>query len=45
MKNKKAYCTQNNGDCKSCSLTNYGRDCENIKIDREVSKKQYEESK
>jgi RNAse (barnase) inhibitor barstar len=23
------YCTQNNGDCTSCSLSNYGRDCEN----------------
>ena len=23
------YCTQNNGDCVSCSLANYGRDCTN----------------
>ncbi len=22
-------CTQNEGDCSSCSLVNYGRDCEN----------------
>lgn len=26
---KKSYCTQNNGDCASCSLVNYNRDCEN----------------
>lgn len=23
------YCTQNGGDCPSCSLVNYGRDCAN----------------
>lgn len=23
------YCTQNNGDCKTCSLVNYSRDCMN----------------
>ena len=26
------YCTQNNGDCATCSLTNYGRDCRNNPI-------------
>jgi hypothetical protein len=26
---KKSYCTQNNGDCSTCSLVNYGRDCNN----------------
>ena len=26
------YCIQNNGDCKSCSLANYGRDCSNQPI-------------
>ena len=26
---RKEYCTQNNGDCKTCSLANYGRDCKN----------------
>ena len=26
---KKSYCTQNNGDCLTCSLNNYGRDCMN----------------
>jgi len=25
----KPYCTQNNGDCSTCSLVNYGRDCQN----------------
>ena len=25
----KNYCTQNEGDCKTCSLTNYNRDCRN----------------
>ena len=29
---KKEYCTQNNGDCQTCSLTNYGRDCRNNPI-------------
>lgn len=26
------YCTQNNGACDTCSLSNYGRDCKNEKI-------------
>ena len=26
---KPSYCTQNNGDCKTCSLVNYGMDCKN----------------
>ena len=26
---RKPYCTQNGGDCRTCSLTNYGRDCAN----------------
>lgn len=25
----KDYCSQNDGDCQSCSLVNYGRDCRN----------------
>jgi DNA-binding CsgD family transcriptional regulator len=25
----KPYCTQNNGLCHTCSLNNYGRDCQN----------------
>ncbi len=23
------YCTQNNGECETCSLSSYGRDCAN----------------
>lgn len=30
---KKPYCTQNDGDCPSCSLVNYGRDCQNNPVD------------
>lgn len=26
------YCTQNDGDCSTCSLVNYGRDCHNNPI-------------
>ena len=26
---KKEYCTQNDGDCSTCSLVSYGRDCRN----------------
>ena len=28
----KPYCTQNSGDCSSCSLSNYNRDCYNVPI-------------
>ena len=28
----KDYCTQNGGDCGTCSLVNYGRDCQNNQI-------------
>ena len=28
----KDYCTQNGGDCGTCSLVNYGRDCQNSPI-------------
>lgn len=31
---KNDYCTQNNGDCKTCSLVNYGMDCRNNKLRR-----------
>lgn len=30
---KKTHCTQNNGDCPTCSLVNYGRDCCNNPVD------------
>jgi hypothetical protein len=33
-KEKKSYCTQNNGDCQTCSLVNYGRDCQNHPVKR-----------
>lgn len=29
---KKEYCTQNNGDCTTCSLVSYNRDCQNNPI-------------
>lgn len=29
---KPEYCTQNNGDCSTCSLVNYGKDCKNEKL-------------
>lgn len=28
----KPYCTQNNGNCSTCSLVNYNRDCQNKPI-------------
>jgi hypothetical protein len=28
----KPYCTQNNGNCKTCSLVSYNRDCQNNPI-------------
>jgi hypothetical protein len=31
---KPAYCTQNDGDCTSCSLSSYGRDCKNNPVIR-----------
>ena len=27
-----SYCTQNAGDCETCSLVSYGRDCMNEKV-------------
>ena len=30
LMDKRTYCTQNDGDCLSCSLSNYGRDCRNL---------------
>ena len=29
----KTYCTQNRGDCMTCSLSNYNRDCHNDPIE------------
>ena len=31
---KKSYCAQNRGDCESCSLQNYGMDCQNNPVGR-----------
>ena len=28
----RTYCTQNDGDCDTCSLVSYGRDCQNTSI-------------
>lgn len=30
----KPYCTQNNGECASCSLSSYGRDCKNKTLNK-----------
>jgi hypothetical protein len=35
QKKKPIYCTQNDGQCEICSLSNYGRDCRNNPIRRE----------
>lgn len=31
---KPDYCTQNSGDCSTCSLVNYGRDCMNNPVEK-----------
>jgi hypothetical protein len=33
LKNRLEYCTQNNSDCETCSLVNYGRDCRNNPVE------------
>lgn len=41
MSQKPDYCTQNDGNCETCSLVNYGRDCQNMPIvttDEQVEK-------
>jgi len=35
---KKDYCTQNNGDCQTCSLVNYSLDCRNNSINEKPRK-------
>ena len=32
VKMTKNYCTQNNGECGTCSLVNYSRDCRNVAL-------------
>lgn len=39
----KPWCTQNNGDCSTCSLVNHGRDCLNVPVDREGPEQEQEE--
>jgi hypothetical protein len=34
-KKKKDYCTENGGDCGTCSLVNYSRDCMNQELGSE----------
>ena len=36
---KKSYCTQNNGDCSTCNLVNYGLDCTNNPIEAKPIRK------
>ena len=38
----KPWCTQNDGDCSTCSLVNYGRDCLNVSVDREGPEQEQE---
>lgn len=33
----KSYCTQNSGDCSTCSLVNYGRDCRNNPVNNQIA--------
>jgi hypothetical protein len=37
----KSYCTQNNGDCATCSLANYGKDCRNKPIETKIKQSLY----
>lgn len=37
------YCSQNNGDCETCSLSNYWRDCQNNRIYKIRSYEEIEE--
>ena len=44
MNKKPNYCTQNNGNCKTCSLVNYGRDCINnlVKLEKTTTRSKIE---
>jgi hypothetical protein len=37
----KTYCTQNQGDCSTCSLVNYGKDCLNNPVEGKTVKKSF----
>jgi len=39
----KVYCVQNAGDCETCSLVNYGRDCSCNPIDEVEGNDEIEE--
>ena len=39
---RKEYCVQN-GDCSTCSLVNYGRDCRNNPVDEPVQEQRNKE--
>jgi len=40
---KKSYCTQNNGNCSTCSLVSYGLDCANNPVEtKPVRKTKYD---
>ena len=39
---EKDYCVQNDGDCQSCSLVNYGRDCRNNPVEEKIIEGQAE---
>lgn len=32
------YCTQNDGDCYTCALVNYGRDCHNNQVPKPMKR-------
>jgi len=40
----KAYCIQNTGDCRTCSLSSYGRDCRNNRIEEPTGAKLTEDT-
>ncbi len=40
MKKRPIYCSQNEGDCSSCSLTSCGLDCSNRPIEKQTTKEE-----
>jgi hypothetical protein len=39
---KKSYCTQNDGDCLTCPLISYGRDCQNVLLGEDTADAEYQ---
>jgi len=37
----KTYCTQNDGDCETCSLVSYDKDCKNNKTEDEEGEEKH----